>query len=740
MLSKLNQNSLLVFDKDGLLIPKLDIDWHNMTIKGNHEFLYSLQLMPENVYLSSDSNENTNYFIFSDGKKIPDDENEIVIQEIITDLFNLGADDSLYKKQQEISILDNLGNLNVEELIRLNEDLYNKLGYANSDTSLISSTSKLSVYYYNKDFISEYYRNNTESVIYLNDKGHGTVSTTELSDADADTLIELPDGNVERLKNVKFTQMINSEHNKPLYVMTGNDEITIKDGLLYVDTNYILVFVDGKYTRNWEYRTNGSIVLKDVPEESSEIYILNPLDYNSQDVLSKDGSNTITFNNMRLNRYAPREMRIVDDKLMMTSTDLLFVNHQIKNLSILSQTMNFWRQFVKSNSFVHPNIMLHFTMDRLLRDGTFDVFPYASSSIIPSDDEMIDTNKNDVTYLESKFNKNMTMLFDEDGMLINPKSIDWSVTTFNIPQHTKYITTVCLNGVKPVIVGDLVKTNLRSIKTSEADILLDVAQSQMNTNKIELLSTQDEVVQEPYTYDTDKLENIGTTDYLYYKISNDAMDTMYVNEDDFITENIFAFVNGKKVYKDDITIQTDGTCYVISNFEKYTSSRNLYVDIGSITENDVVMNTDEEFYALNTMNGENDVLELKDEIQSNIIDDLNQNSLVIYRKNDAKECVIFQYNPNDIESIIEEKYPTSRIFSLPNVGYFKINLLVFVNGIRTNDYYIEGDKIVFPNGVTLDTVEIYVFKKYDYLFVEDNKYNQNNYNFIVQNIKRSLFF
>ena len=744
LLSKLNQNSLLVFDKDGSLIPKLDIDWHNMTIKENYEILYSLQLMPENVYLSN-SNKDTNYFIFSNGKKLIDGEKESVVQDIVTKLFSLGANDTLYKSKHidnaDIPILDNLGNLTVDELIRLKENLYKKLGYSNSDTELASSTSKLSVYYYNKDFISEYYYNTTENVIYLTDKGHENISESKLSNITADTLIELSDGNVERLKNVTFTQLVNSEHNKPLYVMTGNDIVNMKDGLLYVDTNYILVFVDGKYTRNWGYRTNGSIVLYDTPKETSEIYILNSLDYNSQDVLYKDKTDeSFTFNNMRLNRYAPREMSIVDDKLMMTSTDLLFINHQIKNLKTLSQTVHFWRQYIKYNSFVYPNIMLHYTMDRLLRDGTFDVFPYTSSSIIPSDDETVDTNMNEITYLESKFNKNMTMLFDDKGLLINPKSIDWSITKFNIPQPTKYITTVCLNGNKPAIIGDLLKTNLRSIKTSEADILLDVAQSQLNTNRIELLSTQDNVVSNPYSYDTDKLENIGNTDYLYYKISNDAFDTLYVNEDDFIAENIFAFVNGKKVYKDDITIQVEGNCYIVSNFEKYNGNRNSYTDIGSMKENDFIMDDNNEFCSINTLNGDSDVLEFKNNIETNSIDELNQKSLVITQKTNSKECVIFQYNPNDIESIVEVKHPSYRIFSLPNVGYMKQNLLVFVNGIRTNNYFIEGNKLVFPNNITLDTVEIYVFKKYDYLFVEDNKYNQNYYNFIVQNIKRSLFF
>ena len=44
-------------------------------------------------------------------------------------------------------------------------------------------------------------------------------------------------------------------------------------------------------------------------------------------------------------------------------------------------------------------------------------------------------------------------------------------------------------------------------------------------------------------------------------------------------------------------------------------------------------------------------------------------------------------------------------------------------GKLTKNYYIEGDKLVIDKNIILDTIELYVFKKYDYLYITNNKYN-----------------
>jgi hypothetical protein len=429
--------------------------------------------------------------------------------------------------------------------------------------------------------------------------------------------------------------------------------------------------------------------------------------------------------------------------MLITSTDLLFVEREIKMLSQLKHDMAFIQQYFVNNNYAKPNIMLHYTMDRLLRDGTFDIFPYASNKLNIELDETNQQPNPDTTYiskLESKFNQNATMLFDEEGLIINPMSISWGAPEFKIPQFTDKITAVCLNGMQPAIVGDFINTNQVPLLVGMADILDEISLTKLETSIIEDIDITQDVVVDPNSYDTEAIENIGTKDYVYSKISDEKQNALYANEDEFIPENVFMFVNGKKVYKDDLEINIENKCYIIHNEHKYTNTRMFTADLGSLTENDIIMMKEHDFLAIGNTNSESDVLFVENEILFDDIEDFTQKTDVIYKVANSKECIVYQYNPDDLDAIIEEKLPTSRNFTLPEVGYTKNNILLFKNGIKSTDYSIAGDVLKLTGDDIVDTIEIYVFKKLDYLFVDDNKYNKNCYNFIVKNIKRSIFF
>ena len=673
--------------------------------------------------------------------------------------------------------------------------------------------------------------------------------------------------------------------------MTGEDYITIKTKLYNVNTDYILVFVDGRYTRNWEYKTNGSVVLKDTPQTSYEVYILKPLDYNSQDMTVRGTGDSFSFNNMRLNPYAKAAgHRLIDTKMFASNADIQFISKQIKKLAIFKQSMNFWKTFLRGNkNTTNPTSMLHFTMDKLLQDGSFDVYPYSNSKprievktptryicnvddgsivyyiqnnntittdiegesiyyyliddaiysdsdgtniafringyevlsaeennivyklkligkqyietptryICDIDDRSIvlyiqnnntittdiygenivyyltndaiysDVNTSELVYnvqndtilsldgelayyivydgkpintLENKFNRHATMLFDNNGLLINPYSINWGETEFLVPQITNRLTAVCLNGGYPALVGDLIKTNQNQLLTAQASILDDISISKLSMSAIEHLDITEEVLRNPYTYDTNLLETVGITDYIYQKVSDEAYETLYSNAEEFIPENVFAFVNGKKVYKDDIEINIEKSCYVIHNEDKYTNSRTKIAKLGDLTENDFIMLMEHDINPISDVEGDSNVLFVEDEILIDKLENFTEKTDIIQNIINSKECIVFQYNPEDLDSIIEEKHPSSRFFNLPEVGYTKDNILAFKNGVRTTDYYIFGDKIAFKEEDVIDTIEIYAFKKYDYLFIDENKYNKNCYDFTIKNIKRSIFF
>jgi hypothetical protein len=119
---------------------------------------------------------------------------------------------------------------------------------------------------------------------------------------------------------------------------------------------------------------------------------------------------------------------------------------------------------------------------------------------------------------------------------------------------------------------------------------------------------------------------------------------------------------------------------------------------------------------------------------------MTENTIVIHNDENAREAIVFQYNENDLDALIQESNPTSKVFYLPRRTYEKRNLLVFVDGYRTTNYYIAGDTIVLQDKEIPSSIEVYVFKQYDYLYLDKNKYNSRNYDFITKNIKRSIFF
>lgn len=837
----LNNNSMLVFDEDGLLVDNTKIDWHNMTYEGSN-VLYSVQLNSDTLYAGTPSNDN--YFMFINGKKVLDENRTL-----------------------------NLSNNNA--------CLYN----------------------YHNNFIDEYYTGKTETIVYLNQKGITTELLRMLFYITGDTIIQAYDGNTKLLKDAQFSDFI--EDGMCLYDMTGADGIITKTKLYNLNKDYILVFVDGVYTTNWEYKTNGSIVLKTSPKNNYEVYVLKPYDYNIQDKVVR-GTNSFTFNNLRLNYYSNGgEKQLVDEKLFVTPSDLLFVKHQLHNLTKLKQSMSFWHQLMRTSDTLVPNSMLHYTMDRLMRYGTFDVLPYTSNDsptivnqpiryvcnfdgnivyyIQHNNEITIDERGDDIVYyliddgiysdsmgeelvytidgynilqndevvyhlkldgvkfvdpptkfiydldsnlvyyiqsdntitsdiygdnivyfiidtitetdelergvysgaipteedkvyviennnilsldgikrysikttgrpiyeLDTKFNRNSTMLFDKEGLLINPYNVNWSINTFVAPQLTKEITSVCLNSSMPVIVGYLEKTNQIALLVRFASIEDEISQTKIDMEFIEKLGIEDKVLRNPYTYADGELEKVGVTDFVYQNNGEpDAFETVYIKEDEFIEDNVWVFANGKKVFKDDLVINGVKNYYITHNFEKYIGPRIRITDVANITEEDLVMEDTQNSYDLSMATGEMNTMYVDDVIQIDDFENFTEKTDIVNTIINAKECIIYQYNPNDIEAIIELKNDgktpmmETRRFTLPKKGvyYTKDNLLVFKNGVRTTDYQILGNELKLNGDDTLDTVEIYVFKRYDYLFVDENKYNQKCYNFTIKNLKRSIFF
>jgi hypothetical protein len=346
------------------------------------------------------------------------------------------------------------------------------------------------------------------------------------------------------------------------------------------------------------------------------------------------------------------------------------------------------------------------------------------------------------------------MVFDDRGLLIHPADVEWALMQFNMPQVTKKLTFVCLNPKNPAIYGEFIKTTLKKIPVEAVDKETYIAMSNKVNDVVKELGLDDSPVVEQFTYDTKEFENIGLKNDLYQVIFSTPYYAFFPPEDEFIKDNVMLFVNGKKAflkYEYDLEgnrvqsikarefVISDGYYYLLNGIDNFMIPRNRFKELGSFIEIENIMNAKQLYEQLGNVRGSEDIYILgEDEAVLDLVDDFTEHTKVLFNDTNAKECIVFQFNDDDLDDLIQEYKPTTDTFKLPNRNYEKRNLLVFVDGYRTTDYVISDDKLVLSK--VPDTIEIYVFKKYDYLYLDDNKYNSNSYNFITKNIKRSIFF
>lgn len=643
-----NESSTLLFLEDGLLVHPKDIDWGNKTLKvnTNSEYIHSVPLNPDIPYKeiqvingtpSTQVNVSTDSLFFIDGKKIPN--------ELIT------------KTQSGIKISDVTGTVLVFDH---SENMYSRKYYFAGRNEVVSIP------------ISQ---NNTHTNEYLHNFYGDSYIVKHTNDTELLARLSFSDYVITYEASEKKTARLSS--------LTGESILETMSSNVPIQEKYLLVFVDGKFTTNYEYRTDGTLFISNPSKESMEVYVLVPHSMNDLDICRVDKNNRFTFHNLRVNTIAYNSSvnSLTKTNMLLSHTDIMFLRRLLERTNILEQQMLYESKYSLTTGNPSPNVMLHYTMDRMLLDGNFFMEDY--ESIIP-ENSAVESLIGDVPvwYTESKLNKYATMMFDDRGLIVNPNSIEWGYTEFRIPQATKSLTFVCLNPNKPAIVGEL------------------------DNN---------------------------------YK-------TFIPKEDEFFDKTVMFFLNGKKVFVKEgdnkvshFLIKNNGYELTI-DFEEYRNPRPEFAILGNLIEENYVLEySNAQYTDLKKIHEENDVYVLENNyVVDKDVSVLTEKSIVVYNNENAKECVVFQYNPYDLDAIIQEYKPQSRMFYLPNRTYESKNILVFVNGYRTTNYEIAGDILVLPEQPV--TLEVYVFKPYDYLYVDENKYDSKSLDFITKNIKRSIFF
>ena len=634
----------------------------------------------------------------------------------------------VYYLKDDGNIINNAGNI-VYKLVDNNiiDVSTGSPTYQIQDYEILKSTSDNSLLYWNNNYITNNIVFNGDNILYtVLDYGilvdHYNVIHYHVVDNEIKTEPFVDDTVYYILQNNTISN-VNYKYN---YVQTELEDCSAKSVISSSQTNSMkLLDMDINSEILYNLQTSdikvlGNFILSDFlyyiydikqssVNSSAEIYILSNISGCKKETSvyegNKDNSGgNFIYNQAVLSPFALSNSKIecnhIVDLKDYIDSGIDSYNWNLLRTNILQTDVNYIKQ-TSINSVPEQTIMPHYTMDNMLYIGDYNHsdIGYQNEDEDSLTEYLYVDNEVPVFYAESRLNKYSTMVFDDSGCLINPNDIHWGLMRFVAPQNTKSITVVSLDSFKPAIVGDMV----------------------YNKNS--------------YSY--------------------------YVDEDDFIRNNIMLFVNGKKAFVK-YTVDSNGNqlqdnisyfkigdnVYTLTNTGFINDGNEklkiIYRSLGSLCENNYIVDDTGDFNNISIFEGDDNVY-IQEEVLGehkhslSILEELTEDSIVLSGDSSVKTCVVFQYNPKDLDALIQEYQPKQKMFELPHGNYEKRNILVFVNGYQTTNYTCEKNIIVVHSD-NIETLEIYVFKPYDYLYVDENKYNNNYYDFTVKNIKQNMFF
>ena len=320
---------------DGVLIDPKNIDWANKKLKlsVSGTYIHSLPMNPDlpykriqvknglsqsNVSLSLDS------FYFINGKKIPseritkDRNGNVIISNVTGEVLVFDHHDNLY------------------------------------------TSCKFDV--------------GSTDVVYITPYNETTKTIKELSTIKGSEFVVKTNGVAERLSKLKFTDIItnSSGYSIRLQAIHGNDGITSMESNYPIREDYLLVFVDGLFTTNYRYRSDGTIFLDTPAKEYVEVYVLVPNSINCMDVCRVDNEKQFTFSNIRVNTvgYNSSINSLTRTNMLLSRSDIMFLKRLLDRTYTLEQKLSHLSKYSINVSRPDANVMMHYTMDRMLYDGT----------------------------------------------------------------------------------------------------------------------------------------------------------------------------------------------------------------------------------------------------------------------------------------------------------------------------------------------------------------------------------
>lgn len=710
-----NAHSTLVFSEDGKLISPNAIEWNVKRIVESSskygKFLYSLPIMAESVSvhftMSGETiwpHSNNPYLDINFGDACIKTD-VLINDDTENETGNLHVNNNVLQILDDEHFLKNMGDLNITDYVH----------QLNDSADIVYDNNKLeSIIQDNTNFIEDNY------IVFVN--GLKLPESTIISDIKNKMYIfsEPITGDVYIFHPSKY-------YKQSYYYNEGSvKNITINEKE-ELDIRRIIVYRDGLLYHDWKYEL-GKITLKEESTKYVEVYILSPYSYFYQDMTHFDEDNEyFTFNNLRKMNYMSSTSWITKYTEVENTISQLesIINMSLMSRAILENRISLYKSNMNYVSSDAPEVIPQYdTFDRLLYDGTYDIINFENMP---------------VSFLEKELNKFSTMLFDADGALINPNIITWSLIRLESPISSKTLTPVVLECEHPATIGKVVTNNYAAIQIREASASNRTLLDSENMNTINELSASSKIVQDVSMMTTDSISELSAINYLYYRDDDvEKIPHFIPNVDEYFDTNQLIFINGVKVYHDDWYLKNN--VYYFNNVkQRYNRPIIQKIQLSTIGDNYEIITDDMSISKINQMCEENSVLDMNfNPIQFKELSD-NDYVYIRYTPNE-QDIVMFQYNNDDMENYYYRTNSTNRFFELASVGYLPCNVMVFKNGLLTDDFYISGNVLALNSLKNTDFVEIYTFDSYDYLFINKNKYNNHCREFTVTNIKRSRYF
>ena len=252
-------------------------------------------------------------------------------------------------------------------------------------------------------------------------------SIKKLLDCSGTDLVNMRNGKKKLLKDISFSEAPLLYHNHLIsadYLLRATAEnhyLSVYEKHIWINPEFILVFIDGKYSKNWECVNSVLLINPDsLPEKSIEIYLLQNFDYNLQDstyVYKSESETGFTFNNLRLNQFIEHHLNsterfIVDEGGIKNFIKREEISYQcllkFSATEMKNHTEITIRNVVQNQSETYEDVIVRkklceqdskWSKDFSLWAGVEDIYGTSNSS--------------------------STLLFDQYGQLIDPISIDW---------------------------------------------------------------------------------------------------------------------------------------------------------------------------------------------------------------------------------------------------------------------------------------------------------------------------